>query len=226
MDARPDDLQHSLREYNRLGTIAQNTIKILTQFIAHWYARRDRPAQKTVQQDESAKLTLPGARADWSAAALGATLEHLADIREGFQLQVRASDIPTLAELQYLVERALVDWRWLEDFNWRVEQTAVIEIPRSQMMAFAHAYISLALLPRMPKTQITFPQSRASYADIPVPASGAQLLIRLEELEGVIYRVLGGAIAQVEPEPLRRTYGFFESSAWLIASHQRKFGAA
>jgi hypothetical protein len=29
-------------------------------------------------------------------------------------------------------------------------------------------------------------------------------------------------IAAVEREPLRRTYGFFETSAWLVSQHVRK----
>ncbi len=90
-------------------------------------------------------------------------------------------------------------------------------------MAFAHAYISLAVLPRLPKDKITFPQARGTYADIPVPGSGAEMVLRIEELERVIYRVLGGARRQVEREPLRRTYGFFESSAWLVSTHRQKF---
>ncbi len=196
MQPRPLDLQ----EYYRLGVIAQNTNQALTRFMSD-----------------------PDAPAADQPAILGAALDHLALAREGFQLQLKSSVISSLAEMQYLVERALVDWRGLEKLGWRFELPTNIDIPQSQLMAFAHAYLSLAMLPRLPKAQITFPQARQSYADIPVPSSGAEMLHRLEELERVIYRVLGSAPVGVEHESLRRTYGFFESSAWLVAVHRRKF---
>ncbi len=199
MNPQPQDLQ----EYYRLGAIARNTVKILERFIAK-------------------KMEL----SDDQAAVLAATLEQLAQVREGFQLQLRTSAVPSLAEMQYLVDRALIDWRWLEQLHWYVQPPVQIELPRNQLMAFAHAYISLAVLPLLPKDKITYPQARGTYADIPVPGSGAELLQRLEELERVIYRVLGGARQRVEREPLRRTYGFFESSAWLVSTHQQKFLAS
>ncbi len=196
MKSRPQDLQ----EYYRLGIIAKNTLTILTRFISRW-------------NDLSAE----------QEAALGATLDHLADVHEGFRLGLRACDVETLDEMRYLVERVLVDWRWLESLQWQAIRPSEIDLPRRQLMAFAHAHLSLAMLPRLPKSQVTFPRARPSYADIPVPTSGAEIVSRLEELERVIYRILGGARDRVEHDSLRRTYGFFESSAWLVTNHRHKF---
>lgn len=192
-----------LTKYYQMGTVAGNTLKILANFL-----------------DESDAPSTPAPE-----TTLGAALEHLAEAREGFQLQLRTSEIASLSEMQYIVERALVDWQWLEELGWDIQVSPEVELPRDQVMAFTHAYVALATLPRLPYHRVTFPRLRRSYADIPVPTNSYQVLTRLEELEQVIYRVLSDTRRGVGHESLRRTYGFFETSAWLVSSHQKRFQA-
>lgn len=196
-------LHNELTKYYQIGTVAGNTLKILASFVGEKY----------------------GPSAPSAATTLSAALEHLAEAREGFQLRLRTSEITSLAEMQSIVERALVDWQWLEELGWDVQAPPEVELPGDQIMAFTHAYIALATLPRLPHDRVTFPRLRRSYADIPVPTNGYQVLTRLEELEQVIYRVLSDARRGVGQESLRRTYGFFETSAWLVSSHQKRFQA-
>jgi hypothetical protein len=69
---------------------------------------------------------------------------------------------------------------------------------------------------------VTYPKSSRTYADIPVPHTPGEVLARIEELEQVIWEAGERPIAAVEPDPLRRTYGFFETSAWLVSQHLHK----
>ena len=200
MQTRPEALKDWLAAYAELGASARRTTHVLAGFI------EGRMPLSTAQE-----------------RALSDTLEHLAAVREGFQLKVRAAELTSSAEMQLLLDRAEMDWGWLEQLGWRLVAATEIELPHDQLVAFSHAALSLAMLPRLPKARVTFPRTRQSYADIPVPSTQAELLQRLEELERVIYRVLGGARARVEGESLRRTYGYFESSAWLVADHRKKF---
>lgn len=222
--ASAGEWQDLVNKYYRIGKVAEKTLQVLAQFVDDVRPAPDRP------RGSGSALAAPSSRVgaqdrDEAESVLSAALEHLAEVREGFQLQFRAAEINNLPEMSYLLERALVDWRWLEQLGWELEKTAGIELPRGQLMAFAHAHVALAALPRLPRHRVTFPQRRRTYADIPVPTPGLQVLLRLEELDAVIYRVLGKARDRVEREPLRRTYGFFESTAWLVSDHHKKFAA-
>src|SRR5919204_2341874 len=126
MDA--EDLKSTLLEYYQLGTIARNTIQVLSRFIVN------QGGPRASQQEQTAD-------------ALSATLEHLAAAREGFQLQLRSSAALTLAEMQYVIDRAMVNLSWLEGLGWELAKRAEIDVPRMQLLAFHHAYISLAMLP-------------------------------------------------------------------------------
>lgn len=152
-----------------------------------------------------------------------APLAHLGDVREGFQLALRVTDVTRLSELHALARRVLVDWRWLEAEGFTLMPSERVELVRSQLVAFAHAYIALGYLPRLPTAHITYP-GRATYADIPAPRTPGETLARIEELETVLTRASVYPRSAQEPERLRRTYGYFEVSAWLVGDYRRRTG--
>lgn len=152
---------------------------------------------------------------------LSLALEHLSDVHEGFALTLRTTAVRSPSELRDLVRHILIDWSWLSELglSWQGGQT---EVPAGQVLAFAHATIALGILPRLPPELVTYPKPGRTYADIPVPHTPGEVLARIEELEQVVWEAGERPIAAVEPDPLRRTYGFFETSAWLVSQHLHK----
>lgn len=169
-----------------------------------------------VQQDYQsgrlqAKSRRPGRLAD--------TLEHLGDVREGFILSQRTPAHVSISELQALLEYALLDWGWINDLNLIFEPGTKIESPSQQLLAYNHALVALATLPRLPAEAITFPQQRPTYADVSAPVLPAEMLERIEEIERIIYQAEVMPGQRLAYDPLRRTYAFFEASSWLIDNH-------
>lgn len=170
--------------------------------------------------------------------------DYLGRVREGFVLSVRTTDVSSGDELGYLLERVLLDWdtlsRELElapgadatQDSGAHEQDAheQIERVRDQLLAFGMAAVAMGMLPRLPNSEITFPKSYRkppTYADIPVPNTPAQMLQRIEEIEQMIWQINTHDLVDLVErryDPLRRTYGFFESSAWLAHLESRRFG--
>jgi hypothetical protein len=188
-----------------LGRVVVQTRRVLAWAIAH---------------DEQ---RLPPGEQDY----LDGTLTHLSQVREGFVVTLRTEKVHSDSELYDLVQHILVDWSWLEELglSWqRGEQR--LEVPTAQVLAFAHASVALGYLPQLPPQQITFPhtQATASYADIPVPHSPGEWLERIEELESVIEQIGARPPARMARDKLRRTYGYFEASAWLVSQHQARWG--
>lgn len=116
------------------------------------------------------------------------------------------------------------------------------------LLAFAHTYVTLGFLPRLRPYQVavrlsprpetspssvealgpkahgeSFPQGRPTYADIPMPRTPGEVLSRIEELERVVWDAGLRPTGELEPDPLTRTYGFFEAGAWLAARHLSLF---
>jgi hypothetical protein len=147
---------------------------------------------------------------------LADTLQHLGEVREGFILSQRASPHISLSELRALVQHILLDWNWLRSMNLALIPGSHIETVGPQLVVYNHALVALGILPHLPPEAITFPQQRPTYADLTVPTLPSEMLERIEELERVIYQ------AEVMPTkppayaPFRRTYAFFEASAWLV----------
>jgi hypothetical protein len=81
------------------------------------------------------------------------------------------------------------------------------------MLAAGHARVVFSVIPRLPADAVTWPRNPRSYADIPVPRSEAELLLRAEELARVVWRVAAGD--ERRDEPLRRTLAFYEAGARL-----------
>lgn len=169
--------------------------------------------------------------------------DYLSTVREGFVLSVRTTDIGKRDDFRYLLGRVLTDWDQLSQElgldagnsgtqadDATVEQNASIERVRQQLLAFGMAVIAMGYLPRLPAKQITFPNSYgkpATYADIPVPHTPGELLWRIEELELTIWRIMSGDLGELIQRnygPVRRTYGFFETSAWLSIKEVERFG--
>ncbi len=156
--------------------------------------------------------------------ALTDTLNHLGEVREGFQLSLRVGAVKRSSELHDLVRRFLVDWRWLEEEGFSFLPPDEVQRVRTQLLAFAHAYTALAFLPRLPAPHITYP-GRPTYADIPIPRTPGETLERIDELEEVLTRATVRPRSALHPEPLRRTYAYFEASAWLITDYRKRTGA-
>jgi hypothetical protein len=105
-----------------------------------------------------------------------------------------------------------------------------VERVRHQLLAFGMAVVALGQLPRLPSKQITFPHSYGNpptYSDIPVPHTPGEMLWRIEELEQMVQRLMSddlNGLVQRRYGSLRRTYGFFEASAWLSHKETVRFG--
>lgn len=163
--------------------------------------------------------------------------DYLSEVREGFALSVRAADIGNRAELGYLLERILTDWRALsqeldlelEDPGARADFDAVERV-RGQLLAFGMAATALGFLPRLPTDRVTFPYSYSNpptYADIAPPDSPGETLRRIEEVEQLLWEVLAGPMRELVRTrygALRRTYGFFEANALLAGQEAQRFG--
>lgn len=105
-----------------------------------------------------------------------------------------------------------------------------LERLRHQLLAFGMAAAALGQLPRMPSERITFPFSYSTpptYADISAPATPAAMLQRIEEMETTIWQLMSADVQELVNRrygSLRRTYGFFESSALLARRDWEQFG--
>ncbi|HMN26757.1 MAG TPA: hypothetical protein PKE45_01285 [Caldilineaceae bacterium] len=170
--------------------------------------------------------------------------DYLSDVREGFVLSVRTRQVTDRQELRFLLERVLLDWgalsRELGLEDERAEPTASAhpvanhaqerEEVRQQVLAYGMAAVALGYLPHLPPDQITFPYSYSNpptYSDIPTPDSAGEMLWRIEELEQMIWQLMAGdlqALVERRYGALRRTYGFFETSALLANREAERFG--
>jgi hypothetical protein len=149
-------------------------------------------------------------------AVLNHILAHLTQMREGFMLALRTSDVAMASELRDLIAH-LMNWTWLNELGLRWTTEEPLERLGGQVILYQHALIALGILPRLPTNAVTYPHG--AYADIPIPATPGQTLTRLEELEKTIWAVSSEPVGAVSRGAVRRTYGFFEATTWLIANH-------
>jgi hypothetical protein len=147
---------------------------------------------------------------------LSDTLEHLGEVREGFVLSQRTSPRAEMGELRRLVQHVLLDWGWLEAMGFSTAAGGQVELVGVQLIAYQHALVALGLLPHLPAQAITFPQPYPTYSDVPVPAMPSQTLERIEEIEQVLYQAGLVPLDELDFDAVRRTYAFFEASAWLV----------
>ena len=90
---------------------------------------------------------------------------------------------------------------------------ALRTIDGRMMLAAGHARVVFSVIPQLPPEAVAWPLRRGSYADIPVPRSESELMLRVEELARVLWRVAAGD--ERRDEPLRRTLAFYEAGARL-----------
>jgi hypothetical protein len=171
--------------------------------------------------------------------------DYLAEVREGFVLTARTAQAADQAELQFLIQRVLLDWNQLSRELGLEESdeptkggaqagadnpSGEVERVRQQLLAYSMAAVALGYLPRLPTEHVTFPYNYGtppSYADIPTPDSAGEMLWRIEELEQMVWQLMSRdlqGLVERKYGALRRTYGFFESSALLANREAERFG--
>ncbi len=159
--------------------------------------------------------------------------DHLSSVREGFVLSLRTSQIDDPRELRYLLDRVLLDWSQLSEELGTADADSPdgqIEQLRTQMLAFSMAAVAIGHLPRLPADEVTFPRSYGkppTYADIPVPRTPAEMLSRIDEVQTTLWQMMGQELPDLVDHhygSVRRTYGFFESSARLTRRQAIRFG--
>jgi hypothetical protein len=150
------------------------------------------------------------------SAKLNDVLGDMTKIREGFLLALRTRDTVLASELRDLL-RYMNDWTWLGELGLRWQTDEPLEKLGGQTVLYQHAVIALGMLPRLPQNAVTFPRGR--YADIPVPTTPGETLSRLEELENTVWKASHAPAQKLPRDAVRRTYGFFEATTWLMATH-------
>lgn len=148
--------------------------------------------------------------------ALDNILRNLTLTREGFILALKTSDLTFASELRDLIG-CMVDWSWLGEIGLRWITDEPLERLGGQVILYQHALIALGLLPRLPSRAVTYPHG--TYTDIPVPSTPGETLSRLEELEKTIWAASHEPVKALSRGAVRRTYGFFEATTWLISNH-------
>ena len=219
-----------MAEFVGIGEVAETTTHLLALNLSYTAHHGSPTGSRPKGADRVEQLVLQQARA------------YLQQVREGFMLSVRAAPSTQVAELRFLLDRVMTDWAQLshelgleeggesaafppeEGLPQRVERV------RHQLPAFGMAVVALGQLPRLPAQQITFPHSYGqppTYSDIPVPSTPGEMLWRIEELEQTVWRIMSDDLRDLVQRrygSLRRTYGFFEASAWIAAKESERFG--
>jgi hypothetical protein len=194
-------------EFDRLGLLYRRTLELL--------------------DEVSATGALPAGGAQVLADE---TLAHVEDMEAGFRVWLRASEVD-LAELRAMIARAGLLLP-ADPRNAAESRAALIERmqalsgaggereitrpPARQLSALELARIVFALLPATPSDEVHYPLGRRSYADIAAPRGPAELVERIEELEGRLWHVASGRPLRLSDGRYRRTYGFFDTAARLV----------
>lgn len=241
----PDNTSAGLYDFVGFGELAETTTQLLALSLHQTAQMSDkRKGQESnlaerMGMDQVGKMVLRQAS------------DYLQKVREGFILSVRTGQVGHQTELRYLLERVISDWSQLSQELGLTDTLAPqgetsappsdlssdhdplsseIERVRHQLLAFGMAVIALGHLPRLPSKQVTFPHSYGNpptYSDIPVPSTPGEMLWRIEELEVMVRRLMSddlNGLVQRRYGSLRRTYGFFEASAWLSHKESSRFG--
>jgi hypothetical protein len=147
-------------------------------------------------------------------------LGHVEAVLDGLVLLARTREFSS-EELRTLVRRAGIvgPARPGSPEAIAAEHEAVHERPVLRaidgrtMLAAGHARVVFSLIPQLPAEAVAWPRRHPTYADIPVPRSQAELMLRAEELARVVWRVAAGD--ERRDEPLRRTLAFYEAGSRL-----------
>jgi len=147
-------------------------------------------------------------------------LTHVEAVLDGLVLIARTGQFST-EELRALVRRAgiVAPARPGTPDAIAAEHEAAHNPPKLRtidgrmMLAAGHARVVFSVIPQLPPEAVAWPRQHRSYADIPVPRSESELMLRAEELARVLWRVAAGD--ERRDEPLRRTLAFYEAGARL-----------
>ena len=148
------------------------------------------------------------------------TLDHVEAVLDGIVLLARTGQFSS-EELRALVQRAGIvaparpgtpEGRAAE-VEVAHNRPALRAVDGRTMLAAGHARVVFSVIPRLPAESIAWPIPPRTYADIPVPRSEGELMLRAEELARVVWRVAAGDSHR--DEPLRRTLAFFEAGSRL-----------
>jgi hypothetical protein len=147
-------------------------------------------------------------------------LKHVEAVLEGLVLLARTGQFSG-EELRTLVRRAgiVAPARPGSADAIAAEQEAIHARPALRpidgrtMLAAGHARVVFSLIPQLPAEAVAWPRRHPTYADIPVPRSEAELMLRAEELARVVWRVAAGD--ERRDEALRRTLAFYEAGSRL-----------
>jgi hypothetical protein len=147
-------------------------------------------------------------------------LGHVEAVLEGLALLARTGQFSS-EELRALVKRAGIVGppRPGSPEAVAAEQEAahvrpaLTAIDGRTMLAAGHARVVFSLIPQMPPEAVAWPRRHPTYADIPVPRSERELMLRAEELARVVWRVAAGD--ERRDEPLRRTLAFYDAGSRL-----------
>ncbi|HUQ44483.1 MAG TPA: hypothetical protein VM451_08785 [Candidatus Limnocylindria bacterium] len=149
-------------------------------------------------------------------------LVHIEAILEGLIVLARTGQFSS-EELRALVRRAGIiapprpgtpDGRAADHeaaFDATRDRGAIRAIDGRSMLAAGHARVLFSVIPNLPPEAVGWPLARRTYADIPVPRTERELLLRAEELARVVWRVAAGD--ERRDEALRRTLAFYEAGA-------------
>jgi hypothetical protein len=147
-------------------------------------------------------------------------LGHVEAVLDGLILLARTGEFSS-EELRTLVRRAGIvgPARLGSPEAVAAEQEAAHARPALRaidgrtMLAAGHARVVFSVIPQLPPEAVAWPRRHPTYADIPVPRSEGELMLRAEELARVVWRVAAGD--ERRDEPLRRTLAFYEAGSRL-----------
>jgi hypothetical protein len=147
-------------------------------------------------------------------------LDHVDAVLDGLMYLARTGAFAS-PELRSLVRRAGIVGPPARNSAESIaaELEAALERPTLRradsraILAAEHARVVFSIIPRLPPEAVTWPRPHRTYADIPVPRSEAEVLVRVDELARVLWRVAEGDDRR--DESLRRTLAFYEAGARL-----------
>jgi len=211
-------------EFIGIGELAETTTQLLSLNLKHKtnvYHGRGKRRARNMEQIEH--LVLQQAR------------DYLAEVREGFMLSVRTSQLTNGGEIDFLLDRIFLDWDELSrelglDDGTVSDEFIETQTVNRQLLAYNLAMNTLHHMPKLPSNRVTFPHNymeRPTYADITPPDSPSAALVRIEELEQMLWQFMANNLEDLMSRyyaPLRRTYGFFEASAYMIGREAERFG--
>ena len=147
-------------------------------------------------------------------------LSHVEAVLDGLVLRARTGQFSS-EELRALVRRAGIvaparpgtPDAIAAEHEATHNRPALRAIDGRMMLAAGHARVVFSLIPQLPAEVVAWPRRHPTYADIPVPRSQGELIVRAEELARVVWRLAAGD--QRRDEPLRRTLAFYDAGSRL-----------